>query len=92
MLPETCQPMAIISLSHLQVHFSPTSIATGTTPVTTPPCHILPTNQKILFLQGPSTSGHVLQSRYGMEERFAFRLPVTSSVQIYVPFEASGCR
>ncbi|GFW05681.1 hypothetical protein TNCV_5025441 [Trichonephila clavipes] len=76
---EIYQLMAIISFSHLQVHFSPTSIVAETAPVTTPPRLILPTNQETLFHQGPST-GHILQSRYGVEERFAFHFPVTSSV------------
>ncbi|GFT67503.1 hypothetical protein TNCV_2361081 [Trichonephila clavipes] len=46
----------------VQEHFTPTSIAAETAPVTTPPCHILPTNQKTPFHQGPSTSGHILRS------------------------------
>ncbi|GFY26140.1 hypothetical protein TNCV_354561 [Trichonephila clavipes] len=80
LLPETYQPMAIISLSHLQGRFSPTSIAAETASGTTPPLHILPTNQETLFHQGPCISGHIVRSRYGMEERFAFRFPVMSTV------------
>ncbi|GFS97310.1 hypothetical protein TNCV_1824711 [Trichonephila clavipes] len=60
--------------------FPPTSEASETAPKTTPPCHILLTNKETLSHKGPSTSGHNQHIRYGMEERFAFYFPVTSSV------------
>ncbi|GFX33252.1 hypothetical protein TNCV_1796251 [Trichonephila clavipes] len=60
--------------------FPPTSDAFEAAPKTKPPCHILLTNQETLSHKGTSTSGHNQHIRYGMEERFAFYFPVTSSV------------
>ncbi|GFX46732.1 hypothetical protein TNCV_4038801 [Trichonephila clavipes] len=51
MLSETSQPMAITTLSHLQVDFPPSSDASETAPVTTPPSHIPSTNQETLSLR-----------------------------------------
>ncbi|GFW76420.1 hypothetical protein TNCV_1581991 [Trichonephila clavipes] len=68
--------------SHPTSGFLPqTSYTTKTVSVTTPPFPILPTNQETLFHQAPATSGHIQQTKYGMEERFTFHFPVTSSVQ-----------
>ncbi|GFW58155.1 hypothetical protein TNCV_2742991 [Trichonephila clavipes] len=50
--------------------------------LTTPPYHILSTNQESLSHKSPTTSGHIQLFRYGMEERFAFHFPETSSVVI----------
>ncbi|GFU41532.1 hypothetical protein TNCV_2792571 [Trichonephila clavipes] len=61
--------------------FPPTSDVSETSFTTTPPCHILSTNQETLSHKRPSTSDNIQYLRYGMEERFAFRFPVTSCVQ-----------
>ncbi|GFX51826.1 hypothetical protein TNCV_5015281 [Trichonephila clavipes] len=53
--------------------FPPTSYASETVPITTPPCHILPTNQETPIHKGPSTTGLIQTIRYGMEERFTFQ-------------------
>ncbi|GFW99222.1 hypothetical protein TNCV_3009901 [Trichonephila clavipes] len=48
--------------------------------VATPPCHVRPTNQDT---HSPGRPNHIRPhtlSRYGMEERFAFRFPVTPSI------------
>ncbi|GFX47045.1 hypothetical protein TNCV_316671 [Trichonephila clavipes] len=39
--------------------FPPTSDASETAPMTTPTCHILPTNQETLSHKVSSTSGHI---------------------------------
>ncbi|GFX74917.1 hypothetical protein TNCV_1844891 [Trichonephila clavipes] len=59
--------------------FPPPSDASETALKTTPPCYILPTNQETLSHKDPSTD-HNQHIRYGIEERFAFHFPVTSSI------------
>ncbi|GFW45524.1 hypothetical protein TNCV_3244641 [Trichonephila clavipes] len=60
--------------------FPPTSDASETVPMTTPSCHILPTNQVTPNHKGPLASGYIQIFRYGMEERFAFHFPEAPSV------------
>ncbi|GFW37719.1 hypothetical protein TNCV_4629241 [Trichonephila clavipes] len=48
--------------------FPPTLDASETAPMTTLPCHILPTNQDTLSHKGPSTC-HIQHLKYRKEER-----------------------
>ncbi|GFT74607.1 hypothetical protein TNCV_3776311 [Trichonephila clavipes] len=56
--------------------FQSTSNTSETATLTTPPCHILPTNQDSPNHKSPPTSGQIQIIRFEMEERFAFHFPV----------------
>ncbi|GFT40354.1 hypothetical protein TNCV_3115351 [Trichonephila clavipes] len=63
----------------IQEFFPPTLDASEAVTLTTPPFHLLSTNQENLSHKGPSTFRTHLLSRWGMEKRFGFHFPVTFS-------------